>query len=79
MELYGARSPVVAAPKMYRSTRFGGKSTTAVTMVPFPSTAESDIRSNLANRGSRGRHTPLPLDRLGSKKITMYMYRSSQR
>eukprot|EP00966_Prymnesium_polylepis_P197192 4569932-Prymnesium_polylepis.1 len=46
---------------------------TAVTLVPFPSTAESDIRSNMAiegrSRGSRGRHTPLPPYRLGSKKV----------
>eukprot|EP00966_Prymnesium_polylepis_P292548 6756233-Prymnesium_polylepis.1 len=41
---------------------------TAVTMVSFPSTGESDIRSNLANELSRWRHTPLPRGRLGSKK-----------
>ena len=70
-ELFGTRSPTCAIKKTYRSTRFGGKSATAVTLVPFPSTAESDIRSNLANRGSRGRHTPLPLGWLGSEKITM--------
>ena len=46
--------------------RLLSKSMTAVTLVPFPSTAESDIRSNLADQGSRGRHTPLPLGRLGS-------------
>jgi hypothetical protein len=54
-------------PRCYQT-----KLATAVTMVPSRSSGEVGIDPNLARLCRVSGHTPLPRDRLGSKKIAIY-------
>ena len=54
-------------------SRLMGKSATAATMVPIPSAGGFSKPSNFDERGSFCGHKLLPLCKLGSKKMTIYV------